>query len=121
LKNVEKRRYVYTDPTTWEKEDFTDIIEPELKRFVEVTMKKLLSAFQFSPFDDVYFVHIGGVTELLKPYIQEYLVERLSLEVAQERHIFPQEARKLNLYGCEIVAKDEEIKKEGVLHGSKEQ
>ncbi len=113
VKSVPKQSFVYTNPTTWQSDDLTDLIEPTLKRFVKVTMEKCLTTFSstFKTGDEVYFIHTGGVVETLKSYYQEYLLERLG-DVAVERHIFPVEGRKLNLYGGEIVAKHEALKNE---------
>lgn len=112
LENIKQRKYVYIDPTSQCETDFTEDIELTLREFVKIVIQKALNAYRFVPGENVYFVHIGGVTDSLKVYMKEYLEEHLGTSIANEFHIFPEDSRKLNLYGGEIVAKSELKKKQ---------
>lgn len=107
LEHVRKREYIYMDPTTQEKTNFSECINRTLHNFAKVAMQKSLHAFQFAHGQKVYFVHIGGVNQVLQSYMQEYLDKTLGKEIASQYHIFPEDSRKLNLYAGEIVAKSE--------------
>ncbi|QKS46864.1 hypothetical protein HUB94_20490 (plasmid) [Paenibacillus cellulosilyticus] len=105
--HVKERKFVYIDPITRKEKDLTAIIEPMLQTFSEYAMQKALQAFYFSYGQTVYYVHIGGVCHVLKFYMMSYLKEALGEDVATTYHIFPEESRKLNIYACEIIAKNE--------------
>ena len=107
-----KKKFVFKDPTTQQEIDVTEVIESSIENYVKVSIEKALTAFQFTAGQKVVFVHIGGVSELLKDYMQAYLSQKIGQEIAEEYHIFPENARKLNIYGGEILAKSELKKRE---------
>lgn len=107
LKNITSRKYIYTDPTTRQETDYTAVIERTLRSFARVAMEKAIHAFQFADAQEVYFVHIGGVNQALRLYMQEYLAVTLGANIANQYHVFPEDSRKLNVYGAEIVLKSE--------------
>ncbi len=113
---VKSKKYNYVDPTTRKETDFTDVIEEHIREFVKVAIQKAITTFTFPSGQTVFFVHFGGVTEVLQDYMKEYLVKELGEEIASEHHIFPPDMRKLNIYGLEIVAKDEMHKRRSNDH-----
>ncbi len=110
MDNINQGVFIYTNPTTGEQIDYTEDIESMIKKYVKIAVDKTVQAFSFDPGESVKFVWIGGVTELLKPYIQAYIQEIYPEEVGGI-HIFPENSRKLNLYALEIVAKFKTIVK----------
>ncbi|GBG09350.1 hypothetical protein PAT3040_03994 [Paenibacillus agaridevorans] len=106
LTHIQSRKFVYRHPITHQDTDLTDIIVPVLQDFCEVALQKALQSFSFRQGDEVIYVHIGGVNELLQYYMQEYLVGLLGKEVVDKYHVFPQDSRKLNIYASAIVAKN---------------
>ncbi|MEI7026173.1 Alp7A family actin-like protein [Paenibacillus sp. y28] len=107
LKNTTTRKYLFTDPVTKQQDDLTNTIEHTLRNFAKIAIEKATNAFHFRYGDEVKFVHSGGVNEALKFYMMEYLIEKFGPELAATAHVFPADARKLNLFGAEIAAKSE--------------
>lgn len=116
-KNASKREYIYTNPITHKTEDLTDFIEPYLHEFAKVAMEKTLQTFHFSQGDSVYYMHIGGVNQVLKFYMIEYLRQKLGAEITDMYHIFPEDSRKFNIHASEIVAKSELKRLEATNNG----
>ncbi|WP_168121921.1 hypothetical protein [Paenibacillus sp. HB172176] len=106
LTHIRTRSYLYTNPITHTTVDLTELIEPVLYDFSEVAMQKALQSFSFKQGDQVYYVHIGGVNQLLIHYTKTYLVQHLGKEVAEQYHLFPEDSRKLNIFASAIVAKN---------------
>ncbi|MGG4145660.1 hypothetical protein ABEW34_21420 [Paenibacillus algorifonticola] len=106
LKHIATRKYLYLDPVKHAEHDLTDVIEPILADFAEVAMQKALQSFHFQQGDLVYYVHIGGVNQALREYMMAFLGGYLGEAVAKKYHLFPEDSRKLNIYACEIVAKN---------------
>lgn len=111
--NINKERFIYTDPVTLEPMDLTDPIITTLKSFARISAQKVIMTFEFKNGEKVKYIHIGGISQLLKKYILEALHELIG-EAAALHHIFPDDSRMLNIYGLEIVAKDDLNKKEQV-------
>jgi plasmid segregation protein ParM len=105
LAHVKTRKYEFTHPVSHKKCDLTPVIEPVLRTFAEVAMQMPLQSYTFRQGDEVIYVHMGGVNELLQYYMKEYLAQLLGVDVAETYHIFPNESRKLNIYASSIVAK----------------
>lgn len=111
----ETRQFVYKDPVTHTESDLTETIEPVLRDFSEVAMERTLHSFHFSYGQTVQYVHIGGVAQTLRFYMEEYLAKTLGEDVAKQYHSFPNDSRKLNIYASEILAKSELKKQEAAL------
>jgi len=109
--NAKNKKYILKDPVTHDKTDLTAVIEEGLRGFVSIIVPKAMNMFRYNSSDVVTHVWIGGVAELLRTYIEEFIRASYKEEVI-ENHYFPENARYLNLYGLEIDAKDELNKKE---------
>jgi len=107
LDNVSTNRFIYIDPISKEESDFTEIIQRELTEFARIAMQKALTTFKFSHGQSVYYVHIGGVNQILEAYMRDALVNVLGEVIVNEFHVFPADSRKLNVYSGEILAKSE--------------
>jgi plasmid segregation protein ParM len=106
LNHIESRSFLFKDPVSHADYDLTRDIEPVLHDFAAVAMQKALQSFSFKQGDLVYYVHIGGVNQVLREYMMEYLIKILGDAIAKKHHIFPEDSRKLNIYASEIVAKN---------------
>lgn len=106
--NVSKRKFIYVNPTTGQTIDFTDEIEYVFKQFAHIVVENTLTAFELPSSVKVKIVWIGGVSESLQDYIKEYITEAYCDERLAD-HIFPSNARKLNIHALEIIAKDETL------------
>lgn len=106
VNGMPKRQFIYSHPITHKDKDITDVIVPVLQDFAAYAMQKALQAFTFGTGQTVKYIHIGGVNQLLQPYMKAYLIEILSEKIVQEYHDFPPESRKLNINACEIIAKN---------------
>ncbi|OEH86059.1 hypothetical protein BHU72_14615 [Desulfuribacillus stibiiarsenatis] len=107
LENIKFGIFEYEDPTTKKKTDFTSIIENALQELASIIVIKALNTFHFSHGQTVYYIWTGGVSEILKKYIEQVLVQALNKDIASNYHIFPDESRKLNIFGGEIYAKSQ--------------
>jgi plasmid segregation protein ParM len=114
LNHVESREFIYVDSIMHDEHSLTADIEPVLHEFAGVAMQKSLQSFSFMQGDLVYYVHIGGVNQVLREYMMTYLSKQLGETVARKYHIFPEDSRKLNIYASEIVAKNYLKRKEEV-------
>ncbi len=107
------REYILVDPVSGKKTDLTEPIETAIKKFLRIIIKKSMHAFHFESNETVVFVWIGGVSQLHQDYIKEILVELVGPEITRNNHYFPPNARFLNLYALEIVAKQETLIEQG--------
>lgn len=106
LASIKTRRYIYKNPVTHKETDLTKTIDPVLQSFAEVAMNVPLQSYNFKQGDEVIYIHIGGVNELLEFYMMEYLTKLLGPEIVKAYHFFPAESRKLNIHASAIVAKN---------------
>ncbi len=105
-KNIHQKKYVFISSTTGQQTDFTEIIDHSLSQFARIVVENSLHAFSLSSGQAVKFVWIGGVAPLLKDYISAYIADQYGEQILKENHVFPENARLLNIYGLEIIAKD---------------
>ncbi|MFJ7941146.1 hypothetical protein ACIQYG_22025 [Peribacillus sp. NPDC096622] len=109
--NINKSKLERRDGNTGKTYDLTDTIKKSLKEYATIKITQSESAFP-APKDSVYkYVYIGGVAPVIEEAIQEVTEERYGREIAETNHIVHPEARKVNLFGLEILSRAEEAKR----------
>ena len=109
--NINKSKLERRDGNTGKTYDLTDTIKKSLKEYATIKITQSESAFP-APKDSVYkYVYIGGVAPVIEEAIQEVAEERYGREIAETNHIVHPEARKVNLFGLEILSRAEEAKR----------
>ncbi|MCM2532314.1 ParM/StbA family protein [Neobacillus pocheonensis] len=107
INNIEKSKMEQRDGNSGKKVDLTEQIHESLREYTIILLTKIENTFP-SPKDKVYkYVYIGGIARILKQFIQELIDTRYGAEIREENHLFLPDARKLNLYGLEIISRHE--------------
>jgi plasmid segregation protein ParM len=102
VENYDKEKMELRDRNTGKSIDLTEQIRKSLKEYAKNLIEKIREAMP-APADKVYkYVYFGGVAPILKNAIKEVLKEEIAEDIVEENHIFPEDSRKLNLYGLEI-------------------
>ncbi|WP_431818883.1 hypothetical protein [Bacillus pumilus] len=110
--NIQKTKMIRTDGNTGKTYDLTDIIKNSLIEYAEIKITQVENAFT-PPKDKVYkYLYFGGVAEILKEAISEVTREKYNAEISEANHIVAEDARMLNLYGLEVLSRDEQVKRE---------
>jgi len=111
VKNYETAKYEWINGKTGETESLKTIIEQALKEYVSTFMPIVLESYPVLPDGLMYrYNYFGGVAPILRNAIHSYLREQFSESIVSRHHIEPNEtSRYLNLYGLEIVSRQNTI------------
>lgn len=109
--NINKSKLERRDGNTGDTYDLTEPIKKSLKEYATIKITQSEGAFP-APKDSVYkYVYIGGVAPVIAESIKEVAEERYGRDIAENNHIVHPEARKVNLFGLEILSRAEEAKR----------
>ncbi|MBU8576401.1 ParM/StbA family protein [Bacillus pumilus] len=120
LRSLDKFIYSYSkkekmeliNGVTGEATDLTDVIKASLKDYAKIKITQAIEAFPIPKGTFYKYLYIGGVAEILQPYIEEVAIEMFGKDLASANHIVPPNARTLNIDGLEIISRDIEQKRQ---------
>lgn len=105
--------YIWKNSITGETIDLTDATEEQLRNYTKSIMPEILGSYEAVDGETYKFNYFGGVAPILRKYIKEYISELFNTERFNEfHHIEPDTtARFLNLYGLEVIARQNTLVK----------
>lgn len=114
VENINKSKMERKDGNSGKSYNLTEQIKNSLREYAKILITKTEDAFP-APKDKVYkYVYIGGVAPILEESVVAEVEERYNKDIAETNHIFLPEARKLNLYGLEILSRAEKSKQKQI-------
>lgn len=113
VNHYENHEYVLFDSISGAKTDLSQTIEKALRDYTFEIMPHILRGFPTITNEEYVFNYYGGVAPIIKKYIKEFLVEKIGEERCEKYHHFESDrnARFLNLYGLEIIARQNTLAK----------
>lgn len=111
VKNIGKTKMERRDGNSGKSVDLAAPIKAALKEWTSIVLSKIEDAFP-SPKDKTYkYCYFGGVAPVVQEAIEEIIKEKYGSDILESNHIFLPEARKLNLYGLEILSRADTLVK----------
>lgn len=111
VKNIGKTKMERRDGNSGKSIDLAAPIKAALKDWTSIVLSKIEDAFP-SPKDKTYkYCYFGGVAPVVQEAIEEIIKEKYGSDILESNHIFLPEARKLNLYGLEILSRADTLVK----------
>ncbi|MBH0158673.1 ParM/StbA family protein [Fictibacillus sp. 5RED26] len=111
VKNIGKTKMERRDGNSGKSIDLATPIKAALKDWTSIVLSKIEDAFP-SPKDKTYkYCYFGGVAPVVQEAIEEIIKEKYGSDILESNHIFLPEARKLNLYGLEILSRADTLVK----------
>ncbi|MBH0167252.1 ParM/StbA family protein [Fictibacillus sp. 7GRE50] len=111
VKNIGKSKMERRDGNSGKSVDLAAPIKAALKEWTSIVLSKIEDAFP-SPKDKTYkYCYFGGVAPVVQEAIEEIIKEKYGSDILESNHIFLPEARKLNLYGLEILSRADTLVK----------
>ena len=114
VRNAGKSKMVLRNPITQEQQDLTQPVSETLKKYSSDLMYTVEQKVQdVVKNDPPVFLYIGGVANIIFPFIYEIASAKYGEENADKYHkTLPEDARKANLYGLEVLSLYMQSKKE---------
>ncbi|QOY37613.1 hypothetical protein AWH56_008535 [Anaerobacillus isosaccharinicus] len=104
VKNIGKSKMERKDGNSGKSIDLKEPILKSMYEYAKVLNAKLEDAFD-APKDKAYkYAYIGGVAPIIEEAMEKVIEEKYNQQIFEDNHVFLQNARKLNLYGLEILS-----------------
>jgi plasmid segregation protein ParM len=115
VNHYKEEKYIWENSITGEKVDLTEQVEKMLRKYTNEMMIEVLDTYEAVGEEIYKFNYFGGVAPILRKFIKENITERFSVERFNEyHHIEPDTtARFLNLYGLEVLARQDTLVNKG--------
>lgn len=111
VKNIGKSKMERKDGNSGKSVDLAAPIKASIKEWTSIVLSKVEDAFP-APKDKTYkYCYFGGVAPVIEEAVEEIIKEKYGSEIYESNYIFLPEARKLNLYGLEILSRADTLVK----------
>ncbi|WP_182101709.1 ParM/StbA family protein [Niallia taxi] len=104
VQNIGKSKMERKDGNSGEKVDLKAPIVSSLDKYAELVLEKVEDMIPV-PKDKTYkYAYIGGVADILSESIGRAVENKYTKDIFEQNHVFPTNARFLNLYALEILS-----------------